>query len=216
MGFRLDNWNNWRSSLVPSPHDWAVKSVRIAGPRLSSLRAQGCARPLPMPLTLTVTRREEPVGTISWWSRSSSPFEAIHRQKRLQKQLSGHLVEADRGDEQQGRTAGLFSVQPCSSLLVPLPSGGVVARPSLAASQRLDQLSSHLNPSRVDQPPSTGAGDPPSTLPGRPRRKPRSQIEALPPDSSDALSHVKTLESIASAPDPTNRGDIRQKTAGKL
>jgi len=84
------------------------------------------------------------------------------------------------------------------------------------ASRRLDQLSSHLKPSNAGQPPSTGAQDPPHTSTGRRKRKPRSQVEALPPDYSDILSHVKTLKCIASTPDPTNRGYIRQKTAGKL
>ncbi|KAF7511847.1 hypothetical protein GJ744_003080 [Endocarpon pusillum] len=53
---------------------------------------------------------------------------------------------------------------------------------SAAASQRLDQLSSHLRPNRVAEKCPTGARDTPSVPPDRRIRKPRSQIEALPPE----------------------------------
>jgi acetyl-CoA carboxylase carboxyltransferase component len=85
-----------------------------------------------------------------------------------------------------------------------------------AASDRLDQLSSHLNPRNVDGRPANEAEALSSTSAGRVKRKPRSQVEALPPDYSDILSHIETLKNIASTPDQSNRGYVRQKTAGKL
>jgi acetyl-CoA carboxylase carboxyltransferase component len=66
------------------------------------------------------------------------------------------------------------------------------------APSRLQQLSSHLNP-------------PPPT-----KKKPKNQIEALPADYSDVLTQIAQLKKFAATPDTTNRGYIRQKTAGKL
>ncbi|GLB11286.1 hypothetical protein AtubIFM57258_008153 [Aspergillus tubingensis] len=40
--------------------------------------------------------------------------------------------------------------------------------------------------------------------------------QVLPPDYSDVLSHINTLRTLASTPDPSRRGYIRQKQAGKL
>jgi hypothetical protein len=75
------------------------------------------------------------------------------------------------------------------------------ARTSAAATamalKRLDQLSSHLKPKNGDQSTSNATQ---ATLSGLRRGKPRSQIEALPPDFSDVLSRVKTMKSIASNP----------------
>jgi acetyl-CoA carboxylase carboxyltransferase component len=67
------------------------------------------------------------------------------------------------------------------------------------APSRLQQLSSHLNPTNTKK-----------------ARKPRSQQEALPPDYSDVLAQISQLKAIASTPNTSNRGYIRQKTDGKL
>lgn len=40
--------------------------------------------------------------------------------------------------------------------------------------------------------------------------------QVLPPDYSDVLSHINTLRTLATTPDPSRRGYIRQKQAGKL
>jgi acetyl-CoA carboxylase carboxyltransferase component len=87
---------------------------------------------------------------------------------------------------------------------------------TLLANYRLDQLSSHLTLDNINQTPPNTASRPSSPSAERRKRNPRSQIEALPPDHSDILYHIKTLKGIASTPDPANRGYIRQKTAGKL
>ncbi|KAI9036510.1 alpha subunit of putative methylmalonyl-CoA decarboxylase [Aspergillus affinis] len=55
-----------------------------------------------------------------------------------------------------------------------------------SAKKRLDQVNSHLTSPR------------------------------LPPDYSDVLDQIHTLRTIAATPDPTRRGFIRQKQAGKL
>jgi hypothetical protein len=77
---------------------------------------------------------------------------------------------------------------------------------AVAASRRLDQLSAHLKPSNVDRLPSTEATDSSNMLPGQRRLKPRSQVEALPPEQSDILSHVNTLKSIAFHPESDQSG----------
>lgn len=46
--------------------------------------------------------------------------------------------------------------------------------------------------------------------------KSSSSSSNLPADYSDVLSQLSTLRTIAATPDPTNRGYIRQKQAGKL
>ena len=78
------------------------------------------------------------------------------------------------------------------------------------APSRLKQLSSHLSNS-----PSPTEDAPSNTSRSR-KKKPKSQIEALPADYSDLLQHIANLRSIALNPDPKNRGYQRQKTSGKL
>lgn len=75
---------------------------------------------------------------------------------------------------------------------------------SQKATDRLNQLSSHLSNNN------------PTTAPNNAiKRKPKSQSN-LPADYSDVLSQISTLKKIAATPDPKNRGYIRQKQAGKL
>lgn len=66
---------------------------------------------------------------------------------------------------------------------------------SKTASERLDQVSSHIKP--------------------KPQRKPKSASQ-LPADYSDVLSQINTLKEIASTPNLNHRGYVRQKQAGKL
>lgn len=68
---------------------------------------------------------------------------------------------------------------------------------SKTATERLDQVSSHI----------------------KPQRKPKSTASSssqLPADYSDVLSQVNTLKEIAATPNPKHRGYVRQKQAGKL
>jgi acetyl-CoA carboxylase carboxyltransferase component len=62
------------------------------------------------------------------------------------------------------------------------------------ATNRLTQLSSHISPITA----------------------PKKSKSNLPPDHSDVLSQISTLRKIASTPNPSSRGYIRQKQAGKL
>ncbi|KAJ5874795.1 uncharacterized protein N7529_003225 [Penicillium soppii] len=64
------------------------------------------------------------------------------------------------------------------------------------ATNRLNQVSSHISPKQ-------------------PRTKQKAQ-NTLPSDHSDVLSQISTLRKIANTPNPTQRGYIRQKQAGKL
>ncbi|KAI3212097.1 hypothetical protein CBS147311_615 [Penicillium roqueforti] len=69
------------------------------------------------------------------------------------------------------------------------------------ATDRLQQVSSHISP------------------PEQPRKskpKPKSTETHLPADHSDVLGQLAALRAIAAKPDPTNRGYVRQKQAGKL
>src|SRR3954449_13293525 len=61
------------------------------------------------------------------------------------------------------------------------------------ATNRLNQLSSHISPT-----------------------KQKTQANRLPADHSDVLTQIANLRTIAATPDPKNRGYIRQKQAGKL
>ncbi|KAJ6002110.1 hypothetical protein N7522_007337 [Penicillium canescens] len=61
------------------------------------------------------------------------------------------------------------------------------------ATNRLNQLSSHISPT-----------------------KQKTQANRLPADHSDVLTQITNLRTIAATPDPKNRGYIRQKQAGKL
>lgn len=94
-----------------------------------------------------------------------------------------------------------------------------------SATSRLKQLSSHLDSSSKSE---ESAPSPSSTLssttskdsetersPPR-RRKPSSQISALPPDYSDILAQLSKIRSLAATPDHKSRGYISQKTSGKL
>lgn len=74
------------------------------------------------------------------------------------------------------------------------------------ATNRLDQLSSHLSPSPKEQPQ-------PRT---KKQRQKSSSSSSLPADYSDILSQLSTLRTLAATPDPTSRGYVRQKQAGKL
>lgn len=67
--------------------------------------------------------------------------------------------------------------------------------PSSKATERLDQVSSHIKP--------------------KAQRKARSASQ-LPADYSDVLSQINTLKEIASTPNLNHRGYVRQKQAGKL
>lgn len=72
-------------------------------------------------------------------------------------------------------------------------------RPALHSGQtidRLNQVSSHLRP---------------------PTKTPEAKsTNVLPADYSDVLGQIASLRAIAEAPDPTHRGYVRQKQAGKL
>lgn len=71
------------------------------------------------------------------------------------------------------------------------------AQASQKATERLNQLSSHLEPNANQTK----------------KRKPKS---SLPADHSDVLGQIASLRALAANPDPKNRGYIRQKQAGKL
>ncbi|CRL26329.1 Carboxyl transferase [Penicillium camemberti] len=70
------------------------------------------------------------------------------------------------------------------------------------ATDRLHQVSSHISP--------------PGDQPRKPKSKSKSTENRLPADHSDVLDQLATLRAIAAKPDPTNRGYVRQKQAGKL
>lgn len=70
------------------------------------------------------------------------------------------------------------------------------------ATDRLHQVSSHISP--------------PGDQPRKPKSKSKSTENHLPADHSDVLDQLATLRAIAAKPDPTNRGYVRQKQAGKL
>ncbi|KAF1808010.1 propionyl-CoA carboxylase-like protein [Eremomyces bilateralis CBS 781.70] len=77
------------------------------------------------------------------------------------------------------------------------------------ATARLSQLSSHISPKNADE---RGAEQQTKT---RSRRK-KNVDNTLPPDYSDILGQITSLQKMALTPDPTNRGYSRQKQAGKL
>lgn len=70
------------------------------------------------------------------------------------------------------------------------------------ATHRLNQVSSHLSA--------------PNEQPKRPKSNSKLTDNRLPADHSDVLGQIATLRAIAAKPDPTHRGYIRQKQAGKL
>ena len=68
--------------------------------------------------------------------------------------------------------------------------------------QRLSQVAGHISS--------------PSSKKHTTRTKQDKRKDDLPADYSDILGQLATLRTIASTPDPTNRGYVRQKQAGKL
>lgn len=73
---------------------------------------------------------------------------------------------------------------------------------SQAATERLNQVSSHISPNE--------------SKPRKKKQSLKSTTSRLPADYSDVLSQIDSLRAIAARPDPNNRGYIRQKQAGKL
>ncbi|KAF2009643.1 ClpP/crotonase [Aaosphaeria arxii CBS 175.79] len=67
------------------------------------------------------------------------------------------------------------------------------------AKDRLAQVSSHIAPAKTTQ-----------------RRRRKGTEPDLPADYSDILGQISSLQKIAATPDPSNRGYVRQKQAGKL
>jgi acetyl-CoA carboxylase carboxyltransferase component len=72
------------------------------------------------------------------------------------------------------------------------------------AAQRLNQVSSHIST------------QPPADTPATSKAKSNNATSRLPADHSDVLSQIATLRKIAATPDPSQRGYVRQKQAGKL
>lgn len=68
------------------------------------------------------------------------------------------------------------------------------------ATERLNQVSSHITPDH----------------PQPPKSKTKTTSSRLPADHSDVLGQIAALKSIAATPNPNHRGYIRQKQAGKL
>ncbi|KAJ5947852.1 hypothetical protein N7466_000867 [Penicillium verhagenii] len=71
------------------------------------------------------------------------------------------------------------------------------------ATQRLNQVSSHISPPKSDKAAS-------------PKSKTKNIGSRLPADHSDVLNQISELRKIAATPDPNSRGYVRQKQAGKL
>lgn len=76
-----------------------------------------------------------------------------------------------------------------------------------SASSRLQQVTSHISPSSSEPSPANTR---------RTRKKARDVVDTLPEDYSDIIAHITTMKHLASTPDTTSRGYIRQKAAGKL
>jgi acetyl-CoA carboxylase carboxyltransferase component len=70
-------------------------------------------------------------------------------------------------------------------------------KPTPNPSQRLSQVAGHVAPKKR-------------------AAKPKDRKDELPADYSDILKQLDALRSIASTPDTTNKGYVRQKQAGKL
>jgi acetyl-CoA carboxylase carboxyltransferase component len=75
------------------------------------------------------------------------------------------------------------------------------ADPNPNPAQRLSQVAGHVSSSSTAK-----------------KRSPKSKAskDVLPADYSDILGQLDKLRTIASTPDPTNKGYVRQKQAGKL
>ncbi|KAK5234568.1 hypothetical protein LTR47_004602 [Exophiala xenobiotica] len=96
------------------------------------------------------------------------------------------------------------------------PSDDPVYSQSRKATGRLSQLSSQLSPSQSDSEPGTAIKRTRSRG-SKSKTKPSHDASSdLPPDYSDILSQISTLQRMAQTPDPANRGYSRQKTSGKL
>lgn len=74
------------------------------------------------------------------------------------------------------------------------------------ATQRLNQVSSHISAQPLPETPATGKS----------KSKSNNASSRLPADHSDVLDQIATLRKIAATPDPNSRGYVRQKQAGKL
>ncbi|KAI9929861.1 hypothetical protein MW887_011667 [Aspergillus wentii] len=74
---------------------------------------------------------------------------------------------------------------------------------SKRATERLNQVSSHISPTE-------------NANQKKKKANSKSTTSRLPADYSDVLSQIDALRAIASKPDPNNRGYVRQKQAGKL
>ncbi|OAP58165.1 hypothetical protein AYL99_07255 [Fonsecaea erecta] len=80
------------------------------------------------------------------------------------------------------------------------------------ASSRLHQLTSQISPAPSSEP----QPQPNTRRTRKSKNSPKSAAADLPADYSDILGHVATLRRIATTPDTSSRGYIRQKTSGKL
>src|SRR5271154_513770 len=89
-----------------------------------------------------------------------------------------------------------------------------------SAASRLHQLSSHL--SSPNPPESLIQDAAPNQTPNTKRTRRRSKSTSrssssdLPADYSDILTNLAIMKKMNNTPDPTNRGYVRQKLAGKL
>lgn len=77
------------------------------------------------------------------------------------------------------------------------------------ATERLNQISSHIQSAPSSQQSNV-------TRKRRKSKLKKSAQDELPSDYSDILAQVQQMKTIASTPDPNNRGYARQKTDGKL
>lgn len=79
------------------------------------------------------------------------------------------------------------------------PQSNKTASSSSSPKDRLSQVTNHISPSE-----------------NTPRKRRQKSAAALPPDYSDILSQISTLQKLAITPDPDHAGYSRQKAAGKL
>ncbi|KFX99275.1 hypothetical protein V490_01861 [Pseudogymnoascus sp. VKM F-3557] len=79
------------------------------------------------------------------------------------------------------------------------PQGYKTASSSSSPKDRLSQVTNHISPSENTS-----------------RKRRQKSATALPPDYSDILSQISTLQKLALTPDPNHAGYSRQKAAGKL
>ncbi|OBT64789.1 hypothetical protein VE03_06507 [Pseudogymnoascus sp. 23342-1-I1] len=79
------------------------------------------------------------------------------------------------------------------------PQGDKTASSSSSPKDRLSQVTNHISP-----------------LENTSHKRRQKSVGALPPDYSDILSQISTLQKLAITPDPNHAGYSRQKAAGKL